>query len=105
MKNLSKRIIEYDDITTFYKNNKDIIWKKCGKIYLKSSSRFYIETERFFGHLLYVNDFNKIMYIAKYCESEYCYVDIVESFNIYGIKYYDYAVIKKENYNIIKVII
>ena len=31
MKNLSKRIIEFDDITTFYKNNKDIIWKSVEK--------------------------------------------------------------------------
>lgn len=95
MKKLSKLIIEYDELKTYYDNNKDIIWHKAADIDTRHMCRFYIMENKIFGKLLHIDTFNQVLYIVRENEIDgITYIDKNKKFKIYGIKF-----VKFERYN------
>lgn len=101
MKNLYKEIIDYDGIINYYRELKNFIWAKNTDINIRNSNRIFInDYVPYFGHILLLNTYEKMVYMAFNIEhKQLCKIDEVNDWHIYGLKFNDYSCYK----NIIKI--
>lgn len=91
--NLSKVLINYDEIINSYRELKKFIWNNNANIDIKNSCRIYINDYiPYFGHILLLNSYDNLVYIAFNIEHKQLFkIDEVNDWHIYGLKIKDYS--------------